>query len=224
MSESLVKVDYASTIQKADELGRFVEEKKLYSVIQGKKFVNVEGWQFAGMLMGVVPVTDEPKNLSSEGEIKYGCNVSLVSISSGQIVGHGYALCSNKESTKKSFAEYAIASMAQTRAIGKAYRNMLSLMMKSVGFEPTPAEEMDEVYAEKKEEKKEKAKGLDGDKPRSNDYYALRVGILAATSIEALENVGKSIRAHADILSQNEIKDLGTKYTTHSNKLKKEQK
>jgi hypothetical protein len=33
--------------------------------------------------------------------------------------------------------------MAQTRAIGKAYRNLLAWLMKAAGFEATPAEEMD---------------------------------------------------------------------------------
>jgi hypothetical protein len=38
--------------------------------------------------------------------------------------------------------------MAQTRAIGKAYRNLLAWLMKAAGFEATPAEEMDFAPAE----------------------------------------------------------------------------
>ena len=34
-------------------------------------------------------------------------------------------------------------SMAQTRAIGKAYRNCLAWIIRAAGYEPTPAEEMD---------------------------------------------------------------------------------
>jgi hypothetical protein len=33
--------------------------------------------------------------------------------------------------------------MAQTRATGKAFRNLISWLMKAAGFEATPAEEMD---------------------------------------------------------------------------------
>jgi hypothetical protein len=33
--------------------------------------------------------------------------------------------------------------MAQTRAIGKAYRNCLAWIIRAAGYEPTPAEEMD---------------------------------------------------------------------------------
>jgi hypothetical protein len=64
-------------------------------------------------------------------------------ITTGQLVATGIALCSNAEKTKRYFDEYAILSMAQTRAIGKAYRNLLAWLMKAAGFEATPAEEMD---------------------------------------------------------------------------------
>jgi hypothetical protein len=39
--------------------------------------------------------------------------------------------------------EYAICSMAQTRATGKAFRNILGWLMRASGFSATPAEEMD---------------------------------------------------------------------------------
>ncbi len=38
--------------------------------------------------------------------------------------------------------------MAQTRAVGKAYRNILAWLMKAAGFEATPAEEMDFIKDE----------------------------------------------------------------------------
>jgi hypothetical protein len=65
-------------------------------------------------------------------------------------VSVGIAICSNKEGSKKFFDEYAILSMAQTRAVGKAFRNQLAWLMKAAGFEATPAEEMDFVHEEKK--------------------------------------------------------------------------
>ena len=57
-------------------------------------------------------------------------------------MGAGFAVCSNKESGKKFYQEFAIMSMAQTRAIGKAYRNCLAWIIRAAGYEPTPAEEM----------------------------------------------------------------------------------
>lgn len=132
----------------AVQLKKFITEQKLVSRIQGKDFVNVEGWQFAGAMLGIVPVVEYSKNLSTDNEIKYESLVTLVNLQTDKTVGRGIAICSNKESTKRQYAEYAISSMAQTRAIGKAYRNVLAFIMRAAGFEPTPAEEMDEVRNE----------------------------------------------------------------------------
>jgi hypothetical protein len=117
--------------------------------------VNIEGWQYAGSRMGIMPIVDVVNNVSTETEIKYEARVFLVNIHTGLKTGGGYALCSNKEQGKKFFAEYAIASMAQTRASGKAYRLLLSWVMKAAGYEGTPLEEMDSIQnAEVLEEKK----------------------------------------------------------------------
>jgi hypothetical protein len=111
--------------------------------IQGKEFVNVEGWQYAGSRLGILPVVEELTNLSDEHEIKYKAQVKLLNLRTEQVVGSGFAICSNKENGKKYYQEFAIASMAQTRAIGKAYRNILAWIIRAAGYEPTPAEEMD---------------------------------------------------------------------------------
>jgi hypothetical protein len=47
-----------------------------------------------------------------------------------------------ERSKEKGFDEYAILSMAQTRAIGKTYRNVIGFVMKTAGYEARPAEEM----------------------------------------------------------------------------------
>jgi hypothetical protein len=137
------------TLALANELGRFIKEKKLTTQIQGKEFVNVEGWQFALSQLGIMPVLKSCEDLSKEPEIKYRAEVDLIRIADDKVVGKGIALCSNKERTKRSFEEYAIASMAQTRAEGKAARMLLSWLMKAAGYETTPAEEMvDTEYAD----------------------------------------------------------------------------
>jgi hypothetical protein len=111
--------------------------------VQGKEFVNVEGWQYAGSRLGIVPIVEHVINVSSDQEIKYQAKVTLFDMRSQHTVGAGFAICSNKESGKKFYQEFAIASMAQTRAIGKAYRNILAWIIRAAGYEPTPAEEME---------------------------------------------------------------------------------
>lgn len=143
-----------SMLQLSNELSKLIKEKGLSSNIQGKQFVNVEGWQFAGASLGLMPIITETKDLSNETTIKYMATCEVRNITTGAIVATGIALCSNAEKTKRYFDEYAILSMAQTRAIGKAYRNLLAWLMKAAGFEATPAEEMDFAVEEPKKPSK----------------------------------------------------------------------
>ena len=131
------------TLELAKDLARFIKDNKLSTTVQGKEFVNVEGWQYAGSRLGIVPIVEHVLNVGTEQELKYQAKVTLFDLRSQHTVGAGFAVCSNKESGKKFYQEFAIMSMAQTRAIGKAYRNILAWIIRAAGYEPTPAEEMD---------------------------------------------------------------------------------
>lgn len=149
-NQALAKVSINSPQSMANfatVLKRFIVDRQLFTNIKGKNYVNVEGWEFAGASIGIYPVVKEVTNESNGDEVKYSCRVELVNISNEKIVGAGVAICSTKESSKRTFDEYAIASMAQTRAIGKAYRNAFGWLMKMAGYEPTTAEEMTEALA-----------------------------------------------------------------------------
>lgn len=136
------KVEIISDMAKL--LKKHVVSQNLFTNIKGKNYVEVEGWQFAGGLLGFLPKVVRVENFSNEKEIKWFAEVEICKINDGSVVSRGFAICSNKEGNKKSFDEYAILSMAQTRAIGKAYRTILSWVMKMAGYEGTPAEEMTE--------------------------------------------------------------------------------
>ena len=126
----------------AKVLQKHITDQGLSTPIAGKKYTNVEGWQFAGGLLGFMPKVTNVENLSSGTEKKWRADVELVNIKTGAVVGNGSAICSNLENRKRTFDEYAIMSMAQTRAIGKAYRNLIGWVMKLAGYEATPSEEM----------------------------------------------------------------------------------
>lgn len=155
----------------ANDLKDFVVKNKLYTPIVSKKkqqdgsyitetknFVNVEGWQFAGASMGIFPKIVDEERIVEDGKVtcqsygknqeapiyKYKVTVELEQISTGKVVGRAVALCSNQESKKKTFDEFAVLSMAQTRATGKAFRITLGWIMKLAGYEATPAEEVAE--------------------------------------------------------------------------------
>ena len=131
------------TLDLAKDLAKFIKDNKLSTQVQGKEFVNVEGWQYAGARLGIVPIVEHVINVSNEQELKYQAKVTLYDLRHQTTVGAGFAVCSNKESGKKFYQEFAIMSMAQTRATGKAYRNVLAWIIRAAGYEPTPAEEMD---------------------------------------------------------------------------------
>lgn len=123
-----------------------IVRQNLYTNIKGRNYAHVDAWQMAGFLTGLTAVVDEPKDLSTKDEIKWSCSAKIYS--GEKIVGTGYALCSSKETNKKGFDEYAVLSMAQTRAIGKAYRNKIGWIIKLAGYESTPSEEMRKVNEE----------------------------------------------------------------------------
>ena len=126
-------------------LKEHIVKHKLYTNISGKNYAHVEGWQFAGGLMGSFPRVVAVENMSSPSEMKWKAEVEVIHLKTGSVISRGFALCSNKENKKKSFDEYAVLSMAQTRAIGKSYRNVVGWVMKLAGYEGTPSEEMTKV-------------------------------------------------------------------------------
>jgi len=122
------------------ELKKFIVSQNLFTNIKGKNYVNVEGWQFAGGNLGIFPVVETCEKLERGTEVAYRASVALYA--GEKIVSRGIAICSSKESGKTGKDEYVIASMAQTRAEGKAYRLILGWLMKVAGYEPTPTEEV----------------------------------------------------------------------------------
>lgn len=145
--------NYRQTMAVAKELAEFVTEMKLSSPIQGKQYVQVEGWQFAGAMLGLFAVSEGTECLnyavtmadgSKKPIFRYKAKVSIYN-KDGRKVGGATGLCSGAEPNKKGYEEYAIESMSQTRATSKAFRIMLGWMMKAAGYESTPFEEMEGV-------------------------------------------------------------------------------
>jgi hypothetical protein len=133
----------AEVVKMATTLKAYVVKEQLYTNIKGKNYCHVDGWAFAGFIGGLHAQIESVENLSTDKEIKWKAVAHVYK--GDKMIGPGIALCSSKESAKKGFDEYAILSMAQTRAIGKAYRNAIGWVMKMAGYSSTPAEEMHKV-------------------------------------------------------------------------------
>ncbi len=125
----------------ATVLADIIDKRKLYTEIQGKKHVRVEGWQTCGMLVGVSAkiVGDVQRVENPDG---YRARAVVVRVSNGIEIGAGEGLCTRKESRWKSADDYAVASMAQTRALSRSLRGVLGWIVTLAGYEATPAEEV----------------------------------------------------------------------------------
>lgn len=108
--------------------------------IKGRNYPKIEWWTSVSASLGLFPRVLFSKRLDREGEIAYEAKVEVHR--NGQIVASGEAMCSNLEDRWRNADEYAIKSMAITRASGKAYRIPLSFLAVMAGLEVTPAEEI----------------------------------------------------------------------------------
>lgn len=113
-----------------------------------KEYVTVEGWEVLGTMLGIVPVTTIVEHIEHKGRIiGYKARATLYRnpiIKDDEIVGGTVIARAEAQADESGFQKdkFAIASMAQTRALGKAYRMGLSWIIKMAGFEPTFAEDM----------------------------------------------------------------------------------
>jgi hypothetical protein len=113
------------------------------------EYVTVEGWEVLGTFLGIVPVTTVIEDIKNDkGRIVgYKARATLYQnpiIENDEIVGGTVIARAEATADKPGFQKdlFAIASMAQTRALGKAYRMGLAWVMKMAGFEGTFAEDM----------------------------------------------------------------------------------
>lgn len=129
----------------AKALARIIEEQKLYTQIRGRRHIQVEGWTTLGAMVGVFPVTVWTRELPNGWEARVEARTL-----SGAVVGAAEAMCTHDEKPGsggsvnqwKNADEFALRSMAQTRATSKALRMPLAFIVKMAGFDASPTEEM----------------------------------------------------------------------------------
>jgi hypothetical protein len=148
----------AATI--AAPLKDLIEKQRLYTSMgvdrktgEERRHVEVSGWQAAGAMLGAMGGTPlhaqtiwTRRQQRGDDVIAYEAHVEIRTIH-GDVVGAAEGMCSNAESKRRGADEYAIRSMAETRAESRAYRKAIGWIMSLAGFSPTPAEEMSETGA-----------------------------------------------------------------------------
>ena len=129
----------------ANALASVIRAKHLYKTIGQKNHVFVEGWTLCGSMLGVFPVCTWTRPVEGGWEARVEARTL-----SGAVVGAAEASCLRAESNWKNRDDFALRSMAQTRATSKAMRLPLGFIVVLAGYEGTPAEEMDGIVPEKK--------------------------------------------------------------------------
>ena len=123
-------------------LSRVLDDLRLVVPISGRRYVLLEGWTLLGSMTGVFAEVEWSRR-TDDG---LGWEARAVARTlSGRVVGAAEALCSKTESHWRNRDDYALRSMAQTRAVAKALRLPLGFIVEMGGYSATPAEEMADV-------------------------------------------------------------------------------
>lgn len=144
-----------------------------YKTIQGKKHVTIEGWQMlAAMTQHSIDVewTRPIDGLEDSRGVKAWEARAVVRDRSGRVVAAGESMADpNEPDAYKKWARggnFAVRSMAQTRAMSRAAQARLRYIVVLAGFAGAPAEEMGgkssraDVIAERQAEAERRATAL----------------------------------------------------------------
>lgn len=132
----------AQVVEKATELAGvlkdvLVKRNHIVRIGQGEH-VKVEGWTTLGSMLGVTAIITHTEPLDGGGYLAHAEARTL----DGRVVGAADAICTRGENQWKNRDDYALLSMAQTRAVSKSLRMPLGFVVELAGYNPTPAEEM----------------------------------------------------------------------------------
>ena len=127
----------AKATEVASALKDVISKQGLISNISGKQYPRCEAWTLLGTMLGVFPVCVWTKQVEGGWEARVEARTK-----DGCIIGAADAQCLRAEKNWHNRDDFAIRSMAQTRATAKCLRMPLGFVMTLAGYEATPAEEM----------------------------------------------------------------------------------
>ena len=119
---------------------------KTASKIQGKRYVQVEGWQAIANTFGCVASAKNVERV--EGGFR--ATGQVIRLSDGTVIAEAEGFVGDDEKTWATRPVFARRAMAQTRAMSRACRSAFAFVvtLMDAGLETTPAEEMTHVDAE----------------------------------------------------------------------------
>lgn len=158
-----------NAIVAAKALQRVVNQKKKPVIFNGEQYLEFEDWQTCGQFYRYTVKTYEAMPVEVDGIKGAKARADLIDLQTGEVLGGAEAYCMRDEEKWNTRPKYEwagkgdgrhriqtgteivpwfqLASMAQTRAGAKAFRNRLAWVAVLAGYRPTPAEEMTEDTA-----------------------------------------------------------------------------
>jgi len=159
-----IVLENARTAAKA--LISVVSQKKKPVIMNGEQYLEYEDWQTCGQFYGYTVRTHHAEPVEVDGVKGARAEADLVDVRTGEVIGGAEAYCMRDEEHWNTRPKYEwqgeggnrqrvkvgdevvpwfqLASMAQTRAGAKAFRNRLAWVVVLAGYRATPAEEMTE--------------------------------------------------------------------------------
>jgi len=156
----------ANAMTAAKALMSVVSLKKRPVIMNGEQYLEFDDWQTCGQFYGYTVRTGDAIPVEVDGVKGAKAHADLINLKTGEIVGGAEAYCMRDEEHWNTRPKYEwqgeggdrkkvkagdeivpwfqLASMAQTRAGAKAFRNRLAWVVVLAGYKATPAEEMTE--------------------------------------------------------------------------------
>ena len=148
--------------QAAKELQMRIAGKNKPVIFNGKQYLENEDWQMLAHFYGYCPKIESTEQVEFGEARGFKASAVLVNEHTGLVVSRAEAMCLNDEDNWGDRAKYEwkngerhlvgtvktptfqLLSMAETRATSKVMRLKLAWIVVLAGYEPTPAEEMDQ--------------------------------------------------------------------------------
>lgn len=192
----------AAATRVADALRDRLDGAGMVMTIGGNEHVLIDGWQTLGSMLGVSAhvVWSRPLDDGHGWEARAEARTL-----DGRVVGSAEAMVTRAERNWKRAEDYALRSMAQTRAMSKALRGPLGFVITLAGKSATPAEEVDRETGE--------IKAVDGqvwapawaapiNDEAINHWQELLAGILDYADLDdpadVADRIGNALHAHCN--------------------------
>jgi hypothetical protein len=137
--------------ERANVLAAMVEKSKSYIKIGGKKHLMVEAWITLAGFYGCSARIVATEEVEYGGVFGFKARARVTHDATGNIIAEADAICMHDESNWSGKPLHQVLSMAETRATSKALAMKFRSVVVLSGFQPTPAEEMQDDKKSKTE-------------------------------------------------------------------------